>query len=122
MSRRERGSGSLRRRGKGTWQLTVRNADGNRLTKTVKASTANEARRMLRAFVSAVHRDEVPKAKGKPTVAQVADMWLEHKLSIKRDLAEATVASIEWAMGHIKRRWGSRKVANITKGHQVEDL
>jgi integrase len=121
-TKREAGSGSYRRRGNGSWQLTVRDVDGNRLTKTVKATNETEVKRMLRDFVASVRREEVPKAKGRPTVAQVADMWLEHKLKINRDLAEATVASIEWAMGHIKRRWGRRKVSMITEGHQVEEL
>lgn len=120
--KREFGAGSYRRRGNDSWQLTVRDGAGKRLTKTVKASNETEARRMLRAFVSAVHRDEVPKAKEKPTVAQVADKWLAHKLRIKRDLAEATVDSLEWAIGHIKRKWGPRKVSTIVDGHQVEEL
>ena len=103
-SKREYGSGSYRPRGNGSWQLAFRDGDGNRLTKTVRASNEAEAKRMLRAFVSAANRNEVPKAKEKPTVAQVADMWLDHKLRIKRDLAEATIDSLEWAIGHIKRR------------------
>ncbi|HKY49703.1 MAG TPA: tyrosine-type recombinase/integrase [Candidatus Limnocylindria bacterium] len=120
--KREYGSGTYTRRGNGSWQLTVRDSEGKRLTKTVKASSEAEAKRMLRAFVSSVGREEVPKAKGKPTVAQVADMWLEHKVRIKRDLAEATIDSLEWAIGHIKRRWGRKKVASIVNGHQVEEL
>jgi hypothetical protein len=122
VEKRENGSGSYRRRGKGTWQLTVRDDDGNRHTRTVRASRESEVRRMLRDYVATVRRNEVPKAKEKPTVAQVADRWLAHKLRINRDLAEATVASMEWAMGHVKRKWGRRKVATITKGHQVEEL
>lgn len=98
MSRREQGSGSYRKRSSGSWQLTVRDGEGNRLTKTVKASSAAEAKRMLRAFVSSVSRREVPKAKQKPTVAQAADMWLSHKMRIKRDLAEATIDSLEFAL------------------------
>jgi len=93
--KRGAGSGTYRRRGNGSWQLTVRDADGNRLTKTVKASNETEVKRMLRDFLASVRRDEVPKAKGKPTVAQVADMWLAHKIRIKRDLAEATIDNLE---------------------------
>jgi hypothetical protein len=120
--KREPGSDTYRRRGNGSWQLTVRDAEGNRLTKTVKASNETEVKRMLRDFLASVRRDEVPKAKGKPTVAQVADMWLAHKMRIKRDLAEATIDNLEWAIGHIKRRWGKKKVATIVHGHQVEEL
>lgn len=112
----------MRRRGNESWQLTVRDVAGNRITRTVKAANIAEARRSLRDLVASVNRREVSAAKERPTVAEVADRWLDHKLSVKRDLAESTVASIEWAMGHIKRRWGSRKVATITKGHQVEEL
>jgi len=36
------GSGTYRRRGNGSWRLTVRDTDGNRLTKTVKASKTDE--------------------------------------------------------------------------------
>lgn len=46
-TKREAGSGSYRRRGNVSWQLTVRDADGKRLTKTVKA--ANETQKPVNA-------------------------------------------------------------------------
>lgn len=75
---------------------------GNRHTRTVHTSSEGEVRR-VRDFIASVRRRETPKAKKKPTAAQGADRWLELKLKDNRDLAESTVASIEWAMEHIKR-------------------
>lgn len=46
VKKREKGSSSYRRRGKDSWQLTVRAGAGKRLTKTVTASSEAEARRL----------------------------------------------------------------------------
>lgn len=57
------GNGSLRERGKGSWELTVslgKGADGkyNKKTKTVKAKNKTEAKELLRQFIYEVETGE----------------------------------------------------------------
>jgi hypothetical protein len=116
------GAGHYRWRSKTTVQLLVYDAEAAKyVSRYVPATSDNQARKALAKFVTDVAAGNVPTSKLKPTVEEAAHAWLRRKEELGR-VRESTLEAYAWAVGHIVREIGHRRVRSLTKATEIEDL
>jgi integrase len=115
-------AGHYRWRSKTTVQLLVYDAEACKyVSRYVPATSDNQARKALAKFVTDVAAGQVPSSKLKPTVEEAANAWLRRKEELGR-VRESTLEAYGWAVGHIVREIGSRRVRSLTRATELEDL
>ncbi len=102
--------GSKRRRSASTWELQAYDGRKKRYRyKTVKASSAREASKLLNAFVAEVDDGRAPEAPARLTLGAVCDEWF----ATKRFKELKTREQYEWARSHVKRELGDMEIRAV---------
>jgi integrase len=84
----------------------------------MKVSDDRQARDALDKFIAEVLDGNVPTGKT-ITVAEIGDAWFKRKAKLGR-AGDASLAQSKWALDHLVRHLGARKVRNV-RGVDLED-